>query len=371
MKMSFSPLQLLSPVQLVFCFVLFFLPWIELSCTLPAEATKGGQKAEMEAMKKETGVDPTKPISMYTQSGLQIATGDVSVASDFEKISAQMKKGVGGGAGLEPDPKAKKKDGETAPLLFLFPVALLAGIGVGCAPFQHLLRRLALAVVCLGALGVVGLQAAIGFPLEKEIAKQKEQLKGFGGVGGGFGPAPDPKGGKVKAAAPAAEPEIFRVTWKIPLYLTFLLLLGATATAFVDGGLLAGSKKPKRRYGSRDDDEEDEDDRPRKKKRAVAEDLSDEDEDDRPRKKKKRVEEDDEDEPPVKKAKKPAPVEDLPEDEPVPPPRKKAAAPPPPPPAASGNPFDFGSDDEPPRKKRRDEDDEDDDRPRKKKRRDD
>ncbi|HEY1188207.1 MAG TPA: hypothetical protein VGE74_11150 [Gemmata sp.] len=295
---------------------------------------------------------------LVTQSGLQIATGGSSPSPDMErfaKIMGREEDGVGG----EPKPLAKNKDEGvgSAPLLFLFPLALLAGIGIGCSPFPHLFRRLALAACCLGAFGIVGLQIAIGFPMEKEIGKKKEQLKGGNGLGGGFGAAPNTKGTKTGTK----EPETLRVSWKLPLYLTFLLLLGATATAFVDGGLLSGAKKPKRRYRARDDededdedeDEEEEDERPKKKKKPVVEELPDGEEEERPR----------------KKAKPALPVDDLPEDEPVaPPPKKSKSAAPPSRPAAGNegaNPFDFGADQPPKKRPARRDDDEEDDRPRK------
>ncbi len=288
---SFSPLQLFSPIQLIFCLILFFLPWIELQCSLPPELLKDAPKSGLESMKKD-GVDPSKPISMLTQSGLQIATGGSSPSSDMEKFSKSMAKGMGG----EPQAKSsakKNKDDDVkgAPLMYLFPVALIAGIVLGCLPWQSLARRLILAGCCMGAFGVVGLQALMGFPMEKEIAKQKDQMKGMGGMGG-LGGAP-PKG---KTDTKEKEPEIFRVAWKIPLYLTLLLLLGAGATAFIDGGSLGGKKKTKRPVYDDDDDEEEEveedeeeEERPKKKKKPVVEELpDDEEEEEKPKKKKRR-----------------------------------------------------------------------------------
>ncbi|AWM38597.1 hypothetical protein GobsT_32250 [Gemmata obscuriglobus] len=294
MKLSFSPLQLLSPVQLIFCLILFFLPWIELSCTLPPDVAKNAPPGELEKLKKDTGIDPSRPIRMYTQSGLQIATGDVSVSPDFEKGVERVRGGAGAGPGPKfgPDP-SNKADGQTAPLLFLFPVALLAGIVIGFVPWPHLARRLVLVVCCLGAMGIVGAHAAIGFPLEKEIAKQKEKMKG----GGAFGAAPGAKA----APGTAGEPEVFRVRWQIPLYLTLILLLGAAGTAFLDAGLTA-KKKPKRRYRADEEyeDDEEEEERPRKRRPKAV----DEDEDERPaRKPKFEVVDEDEDEPPRKRPK--------------------------------------------------------------------
>lgn len=387
---KFNPLQLFTPIQLVFCLILFFLPWIELTCTLPPEAAKMRDKAETDKLKKETGIDPSKPIGILVQSGLQIATGDSSPSSDFKKIEEQMKKEMGGmGAGggkPEIGPSTKKDKEEGAPLLFLFPVALLAGIALGCVPWPNMVRKIGALACCLVAFGVVGLQAAIGFPIEKELKKQNEAMKGggmFPGMPGGAA------GGDTKGKSSAKVPDVYSVAYKIPLYLTFLLLLGAAGTSILGPGGMP-SKKPKRRPYDFDDEEDEDDDRPRKKKKPVAEEddegdvkpakkrRRDEEEEDEPRPKKRRrdEEEDEEEERPRKK-----PRRDEEEDEP---PRKKKpafempAAPPPPPPRpaapsapAGANPFAFGDEDEPPKKKprRRDEDDEEDDRPRKKPRR--
>lgn len=324
---------------------------------MPASEVKNMPKEEIEMAKKELGFDPTKPVGMYSQSGLQIATGNVSLGSDFKKVAEKSKKemgGAGGGFDLDPNTSGKKKEGGTAPLLFLYPVALLGGIILGFIPWAGMPRKIIAAGCCAAAFGVVGLQAAIGFPLENDLKKQADQMKGFGGMGkfgGGGG------GAKTDTKSSSKDNEMFKVAWKFPLYLTFLLLLTAGGTAFLGPNGPGGKYKPKRKaydLDDEDDDEDDEDDdRPRKKKRRD----DDDDDDDRPRKKKAVVEEDDED---------------------APPPKKKAAPPPPPPPPApaakggSDNPFDFDDDPPPKKKKRRDDDDDDDDdRPRKKRRRDD
>ena len=72
---------------------------------------------------------------MITQSGLQIATGDSSLASDFKKVQQQMEKEMGGGGGafkMQQDPTKEKKD--KAPLLFAYPVALVGGIVFAVVP---------------------------------------------------------------------------------------------------------------------------------------------------------------------------------------------------------------------------------------------
>ena len=318
----FSPLRLFTPIQLAFCLLLFFLPWIELQCVPPKAALKEIPKEQLEEMKKETGIDPTRPVSYLVQSGYQIATGDVSVGSDIKRAAEKKKKKAGGAGGdmefdLDPETAFKKnkdkEDGSTAPLLFLFPVALVAGIVVAFVPMPTMVRRGVLAGCCALALGVVGVQALIGFPLEKKLKEKVAKEKSGGG----------------QAGIVVGDEQPFRVSWQLPLYLTFLLLLGAAGTSFLGGG--GGGRKSKRKvydFDDEDDEEEEEEERPRKKKKRV---VADDDEDD--------------DEPP---------------------PRKKSAP---------ASPFEVVEDDEPPKKKprRRDDDDDEDedDRPRRKKRRDD
>jgi|GEM_PF-6789056 len=430
---SFNPLRLFSPIQLFICFILFFLPWVELQCVLPKSRAKEMSKEEVELMKKQVGVDPTKPVSLISQSGLQIATGDVSLSSDMKRITDSLKKEMspaGTSSGGEPDMK-KNDDTGMAPLMFLYPLAILAGIGVAFIPIPALFRRLAVAACCMGALGVIALQALIGFPIESSIKKNSDQMKMMGSFTGAPPPAPagevPPPPNKKGKATPKtdktdskSDTEMIRVSWQIPLYLTFLLLLGGTATAFLDGlgGGGAASRYGKRYRRDEDDEDEDEeeDDRPRKKDKRASRDNDEEDdrprkkkkyrdeedeEDERPAKKKKYAEDEEDDERPVKKkkaragddddeddrpAKKKKKYEEDEDDRPV---KKKSQAPAepefqmpaasPPPPAAPAapaggapNPFAFDDEEPKPKKKARPRDDDDeDDRPRKKRRRDD
>src|SRR5262249_6179470 len=132
----------------------------------------------------ETGVDLTKPLSMIYQSGAQIAIGDASVSSDFKKLANKEKakekdkdkdkKPAQGGEfnfnfDADSSVKKNKEEGGTAPLLFVYPVALIAGIVLGFVLGPGLPRRFILLGCCLGAFGIVGLQAAIGFPMEREL----------------------------------------------------------------------------------------------------------------------------------------------------------------------------------------------------------
>lgn len=345
-------LRTVTPAQLLFCFVLFFLPWVELQCVPPPD-NKAMSKDEAESMKKEIGFDTSKPFSIYSQSGLQIATGNVSLTSDGKKLSDAMKKGVGEGADLDPNSPTAKKNREknkdkgdgTAPLLFLYPVALWVGIIAAAIPIPGMIRRILEAVCCLGAFSILGLQVAVGFPLENDAKRSADELKAFGS---GKMPAPVPGPGQPKAATKTetkSEPDVIRVAWQIPLYLTFLFLLGAIVTAPADalaGSVSKSSKYSKKRKRPRDEyddeaeengEEEDEDDRPKTKKRRYEEDEDDrprrkrrnedydEEEEERPRKKKvtSRADDDDEDDRPRKKRRD--------EEETLPPPPPKPAAP--------------------------------------------
>ncbi len=357
----FSPFQLISPIQLFICLILFFLPWVEVQCVPDLDQVKGLPKAQVEKAKTEYGIDPSKPFSIARQSGLQIATGDVAPGSDMKRIQSKMKEQLtkSGMAVNETSSSSKsnKKDGETkaAPLLFLFPLLVVAGMGIAFIPLPALIRRLLVAGCCMGALGTVGLQAAIGFPIEDDLRNMKTSMPGIGP-----GMRPRVGGNDAKDKSDKA----MRLSMQIPFYLTIILLLGAGATAFLDA-MTGGSGSQK--YGSRRrrprhdyDDEDDEDYRPRARRRRVADD------DDRPRKK-RRNEDDEDDDPPRKKPAAPAPafevVEDLP---PLPlPPNSAPAA------RASDNAFDFDDEPKPKKKQRSRDDDDDDDRPRKKRRRDD
>jgi hypothetical protein len=429
-SLSFSPLQLFTPIQLIFCLILFFLPWIDVQCVIPKDQLKDIPKEEIEKSKKEIGWDPTTPFSMVTQSGLQIATGESSPGSDMQRVLDKMNKELGGKVApkekfdWDTDPATgKKTEKKGAPMLFVYAALLLAGIVIGFIPWAGWVRRIVLASVVGGAFMMLGLQALLGFPVEVEMRKKFQEASGAGAgfnPFGGFG-APKAPPGKAAPKNEVKPEDVFRVSWKFPLYVTFLLLLAAGGTSFLDAGGGGGkkSKHEKRRRGRDDYDDDDEDDddedyRPAKKKRR---DEDDKDEDDRPRKKKRQDDEDDEDDRPRKK-KVMARVDDDVEDErpakkskPAfevvsPPAPAKAASPPaaprpsgqrpglpppptPPPAAPAGseaNPFAFDDDDEPksrkkarredddddrPRKKRPRDDDEDDDRPRKKRRRDD
>ncbi len=243
---SFSPLRLLTPVQLGFCLGLFFLPWINVQCVMTESQAKSSKEPER---------DRSKPITLFTQSGFQIATGQVEATEDGQKlIEATNGKGAA---------RAKMKT-KMGFILLLYPVALILGILVAFIPMARKSRQGLLIFFCLGAIGTLGLQTLGGFPLANEV-RESEKKSG---------------GGK-------ADVTVFRTSWQIGLYLTFPLLAGAMVSSFLGAG-----KKPKRDEG--DDTDEDDEDRPKKKRR-------DEEDEDRPRMKKPVSEDEDEDDRPKKK----------------------------------------------------------------------
>ncbi|MCI0704503.1 MAG: hypothetical protein L0241_25900, partial [Planctomycetia bacterium] len=145
---------------------------------------------------------------MYTQTGLQVATGEASVASDFKKIADKMKQK--GGIDLDPEEglkknKENKEEKKTAPLLFFYLILVVVGLVLGLVLPGGMGRVITLLACCGTAIAIVGIQAAIGFPVEQELKKKIAEEKKAGG-------------GVVKLDS---EP-VIRVAWKFPLYATFL-----------------------------------------------------------------------------------------------------------------------------------------------------
>lgn len=307
---TFGPGQVISPILAALTLILFFIGWVELKIN-PPESAKKMSKEEIAKTKELLGIDPTKSMSMVSQSGFQIASGKASLGSDLRRLEEKRneKRKTTSRADRsgqdELDEELKRESDFTAPLLYLYMVAVIAAVVLGFIPWPSMTRKIIIAGVCGLALAVVGLQAVMGFPIDKKIqkeAKKKDEASGMFDMG---------DRGK--------DTERVRVAWQIPLYLTFLLLMGATGTAFIGPVRTGGYKGRKRAY---DFDDDEDDDRPRRKKRRD-DDEDDDDDDDRPRKKKKALSLDDDDE------------------------------------------------DDRPKRRRHDDDDDDDDRPRKKRRRDD
>ncbi len=232
-------LRLFSPIQLCFCLILFFLPWIEVQC-VPKPAAAGAKSDPfMPPM-------PTGPQPLLSQSGLQIATGDYSVSNPQLKA---MMDAEGGKGGPKAGPKEDKEGPDAAPLLFLFPVAVLAGIVIGFLPLAGMGRKLMLLACCGVALGVIGVQAGMGFPIKKGFDEDKTKSQKGGGGGNPM----------------IGDDMTVKVVWKVPLYITLFFLVGAAGTAFLGGGKPA-PKSGRRRYDE-DDRDDDEDDRPRRRAR--------------------------------------------------------------------------------------------------------
>src|SRR5262245_8041798 len=232
---SFSPLQLFTPIQLFFCVILFFLPWIEIQCVAPKEVVKDIPKESLEKSRQELGWDPSVPFSFLTQSGFEIAIGGASPGSDTKRLMSKMEKEFGAKAGsnnsrnnnkpfeFDTDESGKKKERATAPLLFAYFGMVLVGIAVGLLPFGGIVRRLVVLLICLTALGILGAQIAMGFPIEQEIKKEMKNAQGLGG----FGQVNPPPGGTAPQKPEVKLDDMIRVKWQIPLYATLGLLVSS------------------------------------------------------------------------------------------------------------------------------------------------
>lgn len=235
-----SPLRFLTPGQLGICLVLFFMPWVEVQCPMP----KGGMNFNLDV----AGKAPPKPAmpevmwtSFITQSGLQATTGDYSFS---DSLMRQMAKEKGG----------QKESIPAAPILWGYMIAVVVGIGVGLAMPLGGTRKVLLLVCCAGALATAGGQAAIGFPIAKEIEEEmkKDKLggpnKGLGGGGlgmgggdaGGFDMGP-PKG------LPGLDDLAPKTVIKFSFYLALLFAAGALVTTVLEPTRgRADTKKPRK-----------------------------------------------------------------------------------------------------------------------------
>jgi len=215
-----------------------------------------------------------------------------------------------GGKGATPG-----KDSGSAPLLWLYPVAVIAGIIVGFALPSTKQRKLVLAACCGVAILVPVLQAVIGFPIEKSV--EKDLKEGLGGLGDPMtapgGKTGDGKGAQaeMKKQLDEALKDAFRVSYQIWFYFALLVPIGALVTAVIEPIGRPRRKKPL--YDMDDGDEDDEEeDRPRKRRRR---DDDEDEEDEEPRQRKKGRDEDEEDEPKPRRKKR---ADDDDEDEPKP-----------------------------------------------------
>ena len=215
-KPASSPLRFLTPGQLAICLLLFFLPWVELQCPMP----KGGMNAAMGVGPGEPKMDSKDVVwtGFINQSGLEAATGKFSFSDSIMQQAVQ---------GQKKDAKADEKL-DAAPLLWVYLLVVLAGVGLGFALPAGGMRKAALVGCCGVALLVAGVQAASGFPIEK---KMKDDAKNKGGT----------KGDDIGAAMFGEMTP--KVKYKFPFYLSMLLCVGGLVTALMEP---AGPAKPRR-----------------------------------------------------------------------------------------------------------------------------
>jgi hypothetical protein len=222
-----SPLKFLTPSQLVMCLILFFLPWVEVQCAFPKAS------ASMQSLEK---MDPADVVwaGVLQQSGIEITLGQVTYADQTKQAS------------IEKSSKAAKESGPGgAHLLWLYLLALLAGIGLGFALPVGKARKPALAGCCALALLVAGGQATMGLPVMKGLEAQAEGMMGS------------------KKDKESLD-DIVRLKYKFPFYLSMFLLVGALGTALLEPGAATG---PPPRPKDEEEPEEDEEEAPRRKRR--------------------------------------------------------------------------------------------------------
>jgi hypothetical protein len=174
--------RLPTPSCLIVVLLLSLLPWIEVGCESKLDMNKqlegfGGGKATL-----TPGFQGGKQI-ILTQSGVQVSYGGYSKSG----ILADLPEGDGmGPGGAKSQPGGAKKDIEAAPLMFLFFVAVLAGIVIGFAMPPGRLRLILVGACVASAVIVLLLQAMIlGFPVANDVAKElKNPAPNQGGMMG-------------------------------------------------------------------------------------------------------------------------------------------------------------------------------------------
>ena len=223
----------------LFALLLFFLPWLELSCaeTGANSFAEMAMMGSMDSPGKKDGVKkeetPKLPSPLMVQSGFQSITGETSPSSELEEMqaneAAKRKK-----AGLKEEQTTNsfekefmEADGEKqhnaaiwVTLAFgLIIIALILSIFV----FVNLNRAMLLAcqIICVVAAAFIGIQMAAGFPV----------------AGGGI--ATDEQA----AIAKAMMENLFTVEYTIWLYCE-LLVLGSALIFLIIGRTAAGTQKP-------------------------------------------------------------------------------------------------------------------------------
>src|SRR5262249_51777989 len=151
---------------LVFALLMSLLPWVEIRC----ETTEA--------------LGPFNKYALVTQNAWQAMLGDTTGRPppnlDSGGAADRQKKAL---------PKEGKADVEPAPLVGVFLAFALAGAVLGFTVPARKTRLVLMAVLCVGALGALVTQTALGFPLKKkdradilnylqEVAPEHPELRG-------------------------------------------------------------------------------------------------------------------------------------------------------------------------------------------------
>ena len=143
--------RFLSPSFLVFAMILFPLPWVDIRCS-PNGGLAGGK-------------------SIVTQSGLEAAYGgytqnpEMAAAAASEPANDSNLSGTIYGATIYP-----------SPLMCLYPVAALLGIGFALAVRAPAARRVLVGLCALGAFGLLAAQSVGGFPIVGSLLRGIKQV---------------------------------------------------------------------------------------------------------------------------------------------------------------------------------------------------
>ncbi len=144
-----------TPGFYVLALVCFLLPWASVTCTVPNFESSGDDGKEMK----------------ISQTGLQMITGKNSVRIDGKAPTEEERKEM-----EEDDSPMNLNELKTAPLLIVFPLALLIGLALSFS-------RARIAGVAGGVAVAIGIaQFAIGFPITEKI-KQMQSEAGSRGTG--------------------------------------------------------------------------------------------------------------------------------------------------------------------------------------------
>jgi hypothetical protein len=220
-RSSANPLRWITPSQFVICLVLFFLPWVEIQCPMP----KGGLNFNVGAP-PQAGPPEFIWTGFVQQSGLQAATGGYSFVDPTLQKMYEAEKRNPTDKNAKAD--AKKDDPPPAPLLWLYLLAVIAGIAIGFAMPPGYVRKGALIGCCVLALVSAGGQAVIGFPIQTKIEEELKEDKG-GGANLKLDSDMRPK-----------------TRLKIPFFLAVLFSLGALVTTLIEPmGTKPKSRRPR------------------------------------------------------------------------------------------------------------------------------